>query len=342
MFEASSRPVSQARSYRDFTLAFGPASDDSDPDRFEVRLPDTPGCELGTTRPFRLPFRPDSCFHQIEEQIRAPSEHSRVPRALGGALFDALFTGTTRESFLVARSEVERGPEAGLRIRLLIDPQRPGGRTLCSLPWELLHRHETREDLALSRMTPVVRQLSVPRGRRPASLEESLRIAVVVASPRDQQPLTLARERERIEEICRETPGIQIEVLRSASPDVLRQALRSRRFHGLHFMGHGQIEPESGAGALVFADEETGVGVPISGEVLATMLRDCPELRFVVLNACDSGHLPRHEGQDPYTGVATALVMAGLPAVVARHRMNSCFASLPPNTRTGSPTVGEY
>jgi CHAT domain-containing protein len=46
-------------------------------------------------------------------------------------------------------------------------------------------------------------------------------------------------------------------------------------------------------------------------------LHDVPTLRLVFLNACETATVTREKGLDPFAGVASAMVMAGLPAVVA-------------------------
>jgi len=40
-------------------------------------------------------------------------------------------------------------------------------------------------------------------------------------------------------------------------------------------------------------------------------------MRLVFLNACDTAKATKQKGQDPFAGVATAMIMAGIPAVVA-------------------------
>lgn len=308
------------RSYRDFTIGLTPFHGESDPTRFAISLYDTPDQKQGTAEPFHLPFSTDLLgrrLRDVERDIRSPwSSETATPRELGQKLFDSLLTGPARQSLSLALDRTAGDPASGLRIRLLIDPRRPGGRVLSALPWELLYRSETNDSLGRSTLTPIVRQLPVPQMRNLSPLDGPLRVAVVVAAPRDQQPLALAQERERIEQICRSNPNMEIEIVSSGTHDDLRRALRSGRFHGFHFMGHGEIDPSTGAGVLVFEDRD-GRSDPVKGESLAETIRDCPEVRFAVLNACDSGHLPRKDGQDPYTGVGTALMMAGLPAVVA-------------------------
>ncbi len=110
----------------------------------------------------------------------------------------------------------------------------------------------------------------------------------------------------------RAVPGVEVEHLTDATLDALRQALLDREFHVLHFMGHGGLGAD-GEGVLCFEDGHGNVR-PVSGPDLAQQLRDFKSLRLVVLNACDSA---RSVAAAPFTGAATALLQAGVPAVLA-------------------------
>ena len=114
-----------------------------------------------------------------------------------------------------------------------------------------------------------------------------------------------------------------IEVVEPEAPTLsaLRRALLEKECHVLHFMGHGGY----GAGQeerVLFFESETGQTDPVSGTDLANKLDDFPTLRLAVLNACLSAATPADDTAagmsfDPFAGVATSLVMGGLPAVVA-------------------------
>ena len=52
----------------------------------------------------------------------------------------------------------------------------------------------------------------------------------------------------------------------------------------------------------------------------ATKLRDLRSLGVVVLNACNTARSQTQGGVSPFRGVATALVLGGVPAVVAMQR----------------------
>jgi hypothetical protein len=238
------------------------------------------------------------------------------PQSVGDRLFRELFSGPVLETLLLGLGRVETKPDTGIRIRLLLDPLLPNLPEISSLPWELLYRADTRDFLARNPLTPLVRYLEVPRLTAPAPLASSLRILVVRSRPHDQDHLDLDSERDALIKAWGGQTRVDIDVLDQPTLLALRRKMMSESFHVLHFMGHGDFDAETGEGVLVFEDA-AGRSAPVSGRVLAEALKDSRWLRLVFLNACDTAQLPRRRGQDPFSGVASALLMAGIPAVVA-------------------------
>jgi len=238
------------------------------------------------------------------------------PQAVGDRLFRTLFAGPVLKTFHLGLGRVETRPDTGLRIRLLFDPSLPNLPEISALPWELLYCADTRDFLARNPLTPLVRYLEVPRLTAPAPLESSLRILVVRSRPSDLDRLDLDSERDRIVAAWGGQERIKIDFLDHPTLLALRRKLISEPFHVLHFMGHGDFDAETGEGVLVFEDDREQ-SAPVSGQVLAEALKDSRWLRLIFLNACDTAQLPRRRGQDPFSGVASALILAGLPAVIA-------------------------
>lgn len=116
----------------------------------------------------------------------------------------------------------------------------------------------------------------------------------------------------------------EVHFLTHATLDRLRQRLLAEEFHGLHFIGHGQLEPESGDGLLLLEDER-GLTAPMTGRDLAIQLADRTSLRWVFLNACSTGSSPTRR---PFGGLAAALLRTGVPAVVAMQRRVSDLAAV--------------
>ena len=237
-----------------------------------------------------------------------------TPEDFGSHLFDALLSGGVRGLFNQSIGRVESAPgQRGLRLRLHFDLEDRDLLQIASLPWEYLYWRARREFLCLSSSTPVVRHLSVERPARHLEFEGSLRILVLM-SP--SAPLDLDKERRRIEETWGSDSRIEPIFLNPVTTRDLARALEQNSFHVVHFMGHGKFFAESGEGALIFAREGDRTET-VTGRNLAMWLRDQDKLRLVLLNACDTAHWPGEEGVDPFAGVATALVKAGVPSVVA-------------------------
>lgn len=241
--------------------------------------------------------------------------HSSVsPEEVGRKLYDSLFTGSLRENFLRCLALTEGRETSGLRLRLVLEPAVV--QTVGVWPWELLYRFETRDFLGRGKWTPIVRQIEV---QRPALIPvpiERLRVLAVVANPTDADPLEVEREKEKIDTALGTDPAIDVEYLVPPTIEALWRRLSDKAFDVLHFVAHGEMGAE-GHGHVQLEDEG-GLSALVSGTLLADTVKAARSLRLVVLNACQTARLPPDaNGQDPFLGVATALVMAGLPAVVA-------------------------
>jgi hypothetical protein len=235
------------------------------------------------------------------------------PPQIGQRLLEALLPARLRSLF--DRSLGLVGPDHGLRIRLHFDATDPDLTLLASLPWELAFWEDGREYLSLGRHGAVVRSLDVPRPARPLAIPGPLRVLVAKATPEGLPALEVERECRQIEESLGAIAGVEVRILEHASAEALRRRLLEEPFHVLHFLGHGGFDPGSGAGTLALEDGQ-GRLAPLPGPVAGDLLRDVAALRLVVLNACDTARSSRREGVDPFAGVAAALIMAGLPAVI--------------------------
>ncbi|HEX5719947.1 MAG TPA: CHAT domain-containing protein [Thermoanaerobaculia bacterium] len=304
--------------YEDLALAIEPEGEET----FRVRAINTP---YGlTSAPFSLPFRRSDLEALIEESGvavldgRPGSDISRNLVKTGGRLFRALFHEAVREVYLLCKGRSESTPDHGLRIRLVLPIDTPDSALLQALPWELLYCEQTDDYLARSELTPVVRQLVIPWASSAfaGSPPERLRILIAVASPHGAEPLEDVDERVRIFNAWCKQEQVEVELLLNATLNGLREELRSRHYQVLHFIGHGNFDAETGAGALLF---ETPERRPhrVSGKLLAEALKGSRELRLVFLNACETGLLAWRPGQNPLLGTAAALVQRGVPAVIA-------------------------
>jgi Tfp pilus assembly protein PilF len=272
---------------------------------------------------FVPPFDPEDETRLTRSLLRAAGRHLETEdsedsvwtvREIGNQLSAALFHGEVLLLYQRSLDLLENDPGVGLRLELRLDPTDPHVALLQRLPWELLRQPGTAEYLALSRRQPLVRYLAVPRIVRAAALPHAFRILAVAACPLGFPPLDLARERRKLAEgIGRSESNIEIVDVEPPTLAKLREVVLTQEFHALHFMGHGGSISGYPEKALFFETAD-GLAHPVSGTDLVNKLADSPSLRLAVLNACESAEVP---DLDPFSGVASSLVLGGLIAVVA-------------------------
>jgi hypothetical protein len=282
-----------------------------------------PAAVAGTRRAGGDP--PAASARDLDRPAPRPEVGELSPIEMGTEMYRTIFQGPVRSLFDKSRGQVERSPQLGLRLKIKVDPGDPDTAALADLPWELLCDGETEDFFALSRQTSLVRYLDVPRMSQPISFTPPLRILAVSASPKALPSLDLAEEARRLEALRQ--AGFEVQHLVNASAGAMREALTSDPWNVLHFMGHGHFDPATGDGMLAF--EGAGGRLDLmSGKAFATKLKDFPSLGVVVLNACNTARAGHLSGVNPFHGVATALVLGGIPAVVAMQRPISDRAAL--------------
>jgi hypothetical protein len=270
---------------------------------------------------------PSGISRDIAHHAAATASGSRPPLEIGTELYRLVFQGQVRTLLDKSRGQLEVSPNLGLRLKIKLDPSDEETGALADLPWELLCDGETEDFFALSRQTSLVRYLDVPRSSQPIPFTPPLRILAVGASPRDLPPLDLDEEVRRLEELNRTASGVAVEVLAHASAGAVREALAGDTFNVLHFMGHGTFDRASGEGMLAFEGTNGALDL-VSGKAFATKMRDLRSLGVVMLNACNTARARNPSGANPFRGVATALVLGGVPAVVAMQRPISDRAAI--------------
>lgn len=291
------------------------------PERLRVRVTDLdPVLGLGEAKEeVDPPFAPgelEDLLSKLGQSLRdlsvtAPSSPlRRIDEEIGRKLFQSVFQGEIARFWRQGLAQA-RTRRAGLCLRLRIRDSE-----LARWPWELLFDPEKRF-LALSVETPVVRYPEMTQGIRTRAANPPLRILVVTAHPQGCAPLDVEEEWRELKEALsslRPRNRIVLERLDETSLSALHLKLQEQPFQVLHFIGHGSFLPEREEGVLLFEREGEGFEEPVTGSELATLLRDQPSLRLVVLNACEGAVRALN---DPFGGVAQALVQTGMPAVVA-------------------------
>lgn len=232
-------------------------------------------------------------------------------RAFGASLFAELFRDRLLALFYQSVGRLAAGQQLRIQIRLALDD--PDLLRIHHLPWELLYSEQEGKYLALDRRFSIVRHLEVPRPERSIRYTPPLRILCVASQPCGYEKLKIHDELAWIEKAwSRPWRRVKVHVLPHASLAELRARLRERTVHLIHFLGHGEYDPQTGDGLLLFEDDQ-GNPRRVTGEELAEQIADREGLRGVFLNACWTAKTGR---DNPFSGVATALVRAGVPAVL--------------------------
>lgn len=250
--------------------------------------------------------------------INPPASESKVPpnvREWGEKLYEALFKGEIKSILDKTVGAADERQDTGVRVRMAMNLAGQGMAEVASLPWELMRAPKDAAPMVMSNRRLLVRSLDVPQPTEPQPYQPPLRILAVVSNPSGTAPLNLDEERARITRNWALLPGVKVDFARPVRADLLRQ-LAAADYHVIHYMGHGDYR--GGVGGSLLLEREDGSADPISGEELGVYLADeLPTLRLVFLNACKTATSIAHSGVDPFAGVATALIRAGVPAVVA-------------------------
>lgn len=299
------------RSYREFDLLAEGADRDQDGlRRLTVRLLESPA---GDHVPIAIELDSALAIDLAERLGRLATrdlDQSGVI-ALGAALADLLLPGGIRHK--LASSIGELRATEGLRIRLRLDPG------LADFPWEYawVARQNGQLDssgfLALDPRISIVRHETVEGRAAAADTPRDRRVLAALADPTvpGSPPLNLDAERLNLQKALAEVPGIAVDFVDNPTMANLEEALLDGA-DVFHFAGHGEQD------VLVLVDEDDRPS-RLPAEQLAINLR-ARGVQLVVLGACESAARAQ---RDPWSGVATRLVAANIPAVVAmQYRIN--------------------
>ena len=242
---------------------------------------------------------------------RIESPEMQIAKEFGSKLYKAVFNDDI-QSALRSSLDQARAQGVGLRIRLRMND----APELVDIPWEYLYNPTLNRFLALSVNTPVVRYLELPESIQPLAVKLPLRVLVMIANPKNYPALDVESEWRNLKQAVsdlEERGLLSLERLEPATPVALQRSLRRQEYHIFHFIGHGGFD-ESAQDGMLLLEDENGLGRPLSGQALGTILHDEDSLRLVVLNACEGA---RSGKNDPFSGTAQSLVQQGLPAVIA-------------------------
>ncbi len=314
-----------ALDYRDLVLVADDVTTGGDEgvESFSVRVFDSPVGQARGKERVTVPAGLPAAIRALGDRLHdfEPSQQILVGRALG----EMLLPPGAREFYRRSLASLFEGQ--GLRLRLRLDD------ALAPIPWEHVWVPEASDALtglgaflALRPRVSIARHEALPIPADWSAPQNRRRVVVAAASPRpyDLFPMleSLGVERAALREELGQLPGMQVDLLPfnpatdgrpgvGTTPGHVLKAMLEARADIFHFMGHGHRDPKTGEPRLILADDADRA-VPILPDVLAQLLGQ-RGIRLVVLCACDSGARSGTE----WGGVASALLGAGIPAVVA-------------------------
>ena len=137
------------------------------------------------------------------------------------------------------------------------------------------------------------------------------------SSPRGLPALDVEKEQDQLARALARPSSLGLAELHWAPAATwvdLQDLLLDGEWHVLHFIGHGDFDPDSDEGVLGLVAED-GRTNWVSAHRLTSLLRQArPMPRLVVLNSCSGAAMA---ATDLFSGTAAALVRGGVSAVAA-------------------------
>lgn len=219
----------------------------------------------------------------------------------GSDLFNFLFRG----SLLALYQRLPAGP-----ISLQIMSDRTEVR---EIPWEYLVTPDRQPSPHRERSIIRVHPTCGIDSPAPKKFGKKVRVLFVSSDPVDQQGVTWAEVAATINRtfVAQMPDEVSIKVIEGATRKNLLDAIRKESFDVFHFIGHGDIR--NNTGYLVLEDIKSGKSDFLSATDLALALAG-KDVRLAILSSCLSG---AGNYSDDFGVIATALIRAGIPAVVA-------------------------
>ena len=241
-------------------------------------------------------------------------------RALGEALFAALFDSNLRLDFVAMYNQVVHGERKLLRVELDIDEQQLPD--VAALPWEFMRVPAsanigsfwlaTAPNVIFSRRRA---QWFVPQ---PIQLQpgEKLRIGVAVAEPPDLPQLMHQEEIAVLQQAIATQPDWfeLLPVLFDANPITL-DGLLAQKPHVLHFIGHGRLHQVGRLveGQLALVNARVGNANWVDAVFFSELL-NTHRPAIVLLQACEGAQMSVAQA---FVDVAARVVQQSVPVVVA-------------------------
>jgi WD40 repeat protein len=241
---------------------------------------------------------------------RVLPETEQAVREVGQLLFAGLLGSGEVAGRYRAAAAVTAERAEGLRVVLRIDTP-----ALAGLPWEAMY--DQAAGAYVCRSDQLVRHVPVASVPAPLQVRPPLRILGVVSSPRGLPALDVEKEQDQLARALARPVGQGLAELRwapSAAWADLQDLLLDGEWHVLHFIGHGDFDPERDEGVLALVRKD-GRADLVAAHRLVDLLRQArPMPNLVVLNSCSGAAAA---AGDLFSGTAAALVRGGVSAVAA-------------------------
>jgi CHAT domain-containing protein len=265
---------------------------------------------------FRLTFsnrvKDEHYYQSSPDDIDPDAEQSAQElQALGRELYN-LLPEPIREGL---PRLIQRATDRGHYLRLILEV-RAGDQAdqLLSMPWEIMFIEKQQTYLGLMPRVMLVRRMLDAVRLSPVDLQPPFNIVHVIADAAKSNYSSLAPELQQTERTAIAQAvapdGRYHLVAQPGSVEALQAALRTEHYQALHFLGHGDLDPQTQQGYLIFADAEEAPQL-VTGEHLQRLLTITPEVQLVVLNACQGANVTGG------SAAALKLVYSGIPYVIA-------------------------
>ncbi len=307
--------MAKIRVYKDFLIELRDFKDGS----YTVAIP--PSNEGGEPEPVRVDLKLDE-IETVLADLEAKDIFIEDLIPLGKALLERLLpAGTIREKFVAAVRQTTI--DGGIRLRLLIRDV-----ALQQIPWEFAYLQLTEGEegrshfMVLQPKISMIRHLAKegPVPNLSMGDRNTMRMLAVMANPEAPgiPPLKLSTEKRILEKALGDfkVDGVQLTwqpVVENVTEEELDAGLTAKP-DIFHFSGHGQFNERDDLGSLLLIkDKADRKPAFLAASALADRLA-AAGVRLCVLGACESS---RVNGRSAWTGVAPALIAAGVPAVLA-------------------------
>lgn len=261
-------------------------------------------------------FRETKLAPPVPDAPHAVPEAFETLCAFGERLFQHTFLKPIAALFEHARADVaDRG--RGLRIAVLTE----SGGALSLVPWELLY--DGVHFLGLSSNISITRRIGVtPLARPLRAANRPFRLLVTVSTVGQRSLISREAAIAKIETAVAPLVmlgSVRLDITQDGSLAGLQRALSAAREEGMpydawHFAGHGELDDHERSGAIAMTGRDGRKAHWLGPREIATVFSGDPQVRLVVLNACNGADGDRSER---WSSAASAFLRAGIPAVAA-------------------------